>query len=59
MMIIHGLSTFPRLVVGIYGVVSYAVGHRRREMGLRLALGAQRRQVLALFVTHAFGLVAV
>jgi putative ABC transport system permease protein len=46
-------------VVGIYGVLSYAVSQRTREIGIRLALGAQRTELKRMFVRHALTLTAI
>ena len=55
-----GFATFALLVAaaGLFGVLSYSVVLRRREIGLRTALGASAGNILALFLRQGLGMTA-
>jgi predicted permease len=46
-------------IIGIYGVISYAVSQRKREIGIRLALGAQQGELRRMFVRYGLTLAGV
>jgi predicted permease len=59
MLIIAGAMALVLGVIGIYGVISYTVSQRTREIGIRLALGAQHQELKTMFVRSGLSLAAI
>jgi predicted permease len=59
MLAIAGTMALALGIIGIYGVISYSVSQRTREIGIRLALGAQKGELKWMFVRSALALTVV
>ncbi len=59
MLAIAGSMALALGIIGIYGVISYAVSQRTREIGIRLALGAQKNELKWMFVRSALTLTVI
>ncbi len=59
MLAVAGAMALLLGVIGIYGVIAYSVTQRRREIGIRMALGAQQQTVSGMFVRHGLILTAI
>ena len=62
MLVMLGIASAVTLLlgmVGIYGVIAYVVAQRRREVGIRMALGAAAGEVQRMFLGHGLAITAV
>ncbi len=56
---IFGLAALLIAIAGIYGLLAYSVSQRTRELGVRIALGAQRNNIVWLVLRHALVLLGI
>jgi ABC-type antimicrobial peptide transport system permease subunit len=60
-MLLNGFAVLALIIAlaGIYGLVSFSVSQRAREIGLRIALGATRRTIQSMFLRSGIALAAI
>ena len=58
MLSLFGLVALGLASIGLYGLLSYSINQRRREISIRMALGADRKQVLRMILRQGLGLVS-
>jgi putative ABC transport system permease protein len=54
-----GVIGLTLALVGLYGLVAYSVARRTREIGLRMAMGASRSDIVKMVIGQAFGLSSI
>ncbi len=59
MLAIAGAMALVLGVIGLYGVIAYSVSQRRREIGIRMALGAEPSELKRMFVRHGLTLACI
>ncbi|MBZ5605834.1 MAG: ABC transporter permease [Acidobacteriia bacterium] len=56
---IFGVAGTALAVIGLYGSMSFSVGRRTKEIGIRMGLGAERKQILGMITRQGMTLIAV
>jgi ABC-type antimicrobial peptide transport system permease subunit len=59
MLAIAGTMALLLGMVGLYGTIAFSVAQRTREIGIRMAMGAQRGTVASMFLRHGLALAAI